>query len=167
MCWDLGVTQHDHNKGFITGRVVRLRPTTEDDLDLLASWFGDIAFIDHWAGAPLSRPEVAAKYIGRRRPEVESFVVLVGDAPIGYVQYWHAGAAEGGIDLILAPHARGHGYGPGAADALTHHLLHNLNWSRVTVDPAADNPRAIRAWAKAGFAPVHVDGDQLVMERRS
>jgi aminoglycoside 6'-N-acetyltransferase len=151
----------------IAGRVVRLRSATEEDLDLLAGWFGEVDFVDHWGGAPLSRPEVAAKYIGRRRPDVESFIVLAGGAPVGYAQYWQAAETEGGIDLILVPHARGRGYGPDAARALTDHLLHHLKWSRVTVDPAIDNPRAIRAWEKAGFQHVSARGEELVMERRS
>lgn len=149
------------------GRLVRLRPANEDDLDLLAGWFGDPSFIGHWAQTPLAREEVAAKYIGRRRPAVESFIVLAGDVPIGYTQYWFAGEAEGGIDLILDPLRRGQGYGPDAADALANHLLRDLHWTRVTADPAATDARAVRAWEKAGFRRVAQNGDELIMERRS
>lgn len=151
----------------VEGRLVRLRPSGERDLDLLAGWFGDPAFVDHWGETPLTRQQVAAKYIGRRRPDVESLVVLAGETPIGYAQYWHAGETEGGIDLILAPRSRGQGYGPDAADALANHLLHDLHWSRVTVDPMASNARAVRAWEKAGFRRIGQNGDELIMERRS
>jgi aminoglycoside 6'-N-acetyltransferase len=151
----------------VEGRLTRLRPVGEDDLDLLASWFGDPGFVEGWGEQPLSRAEVAAKYVGRRRPAVESYVVVAGDVPIGYAQYWPAGDAEGGIDMILVPHARGRGYGPDAAEALASHLLRNLHWSRVTVDPAAGNVRAVRAWEKSGFRPVGERGAELVMERRS
>ncbi|WP_344507015.1 GNAT family N-acetyltransferase [Dactylosporangium maewongense] len=154
----------DH--GILSGRMVRLRPVAEDDLDLLAGWFGDPGFIDHWGDTPLTREQVAAKYIGRRRPEVESFIVLTGDAPIGYAQYWHAGEFEGGIDLILEPHGRGRGYGPDAADTLARHLLQHLHWTRVTADPVATNARAIRAWEKAGFRRVGQHGEALIMERQ-
>ena len=136
------------------------------DLDLLAGWFGDPDFIDHWADTPLTRQQVAAKYIGRRRPDVESFIVLAGGTPIGYTQYWRAGATEGGIDLILEPRRRGRGYGPDAADALARHLLHQLRWTRVTADPAATNVRAVRGWEKAGFRRVGQSGEALIMERR-
>ncbi|MEV6847740.1 GNAT family N-acetyltransferase [Actinoplanes sp. NPDC051411] len=112
----------------------------------------------------IERDPIAGRLV---RPDVESFVVLAGDAPVGYAQYWHANQTEGGIDLILAPQARGRGYGPDAARALADHLLGDLKWSRVTVDPAADNRRAIRAWEKAGFQHVGADGEGLTMERRS
>jgi aminoglycoside 6'-N-acetyltransferase len=134
----------------IRGRVTSLRPVVPGDLELLAGWFGDPVFVEHWGGTPLSRDEVAAKYVGRRRPSVESFVVLSGEEPIGYAQHW----GGTGIDLILVPHAQGRGYGPDAADALTRHLLGELGWPRVTVDPEPGNARAIRAWEKAGFRPV-------------
>ncbi|WP_238011890.1 GNAT family protein [Dactylosporangium sp. AC04546] len=108
--------------------------------------------------------DLAAKYVGRRRPDVGSYVVLVGDVPIGYAQYWHAGTTEGGIDLILDPRWRGRGFGPDAADALANHVLRNLHWTRVTADPAATNARAVRAWEKAGFRRVGQNGDEFLMD---
>ncbi len=155
------------DRGVVEGRLVRLRPAREDDLDLLAGWFGDPAFVEHWGATALPREEVAAKYVGRRRPDVESFIILAVDVPIGYAQYWHAGETEGGIDLILAPRWHGRGHGPDAAAALATHLLRDRHWTRVTVDPAATNTRAIRAWEKAGFHPVKHHGDTLIMERRT
>ncbi|MGX6606504.1 GNAT family N-acetyltransferase [Micromonosporaceae bacterium Da 78-11] len=146
--------------------VGRLRPAGEDDLDLLAGWFGDPQFVEHWGGTPLTRPEVAEKYVGRRRPDVESFIVLAGEVPIGYAHYGYADRAKGGIDLIRVPSARGRGHGPDIADALARHLLDELGWTRVTVDPAAANVRAVRAWEKAGFRHVHRHGDEVLMERR-
>ena len=167
MWCNLEVAQQGRDQGVLGGCLVRLRPVNEEDLDLLAGWFGDPGFIDHWGETPLTRQEVAEKYVGRRRPDVESFVVLVADVPIGYAQYWHAGTAEGGIDLILDPRWRGRGFGPDAADALANHLLRNLHWTRVTADPVATNARAVRAWEKAGFHRVGQNGGELLMERRS
>ncbi|MEV0136520.1 hypothetical protein AB0H83_49865 [Dactylosporangium sp. NPDC050688] len=64
----------------VPGRgLVRLRPANEGDLDLLAGWFGDPSFIDRWGQTLLTRQEVAAKYVGRRRPDAESFIILAGD----------------------------------------------------------------------------------------
>ncbi|GAA2091210.1 hypothetical protein GCM10009759_15660 [Kitasatospora saccharophila] len=152
------------------GESTRLVPTREEDLDLLAGWFADPGFVEHWGGTPLPRAEVAAKYLGRRRPEVESFLVLAGGAPVGYAQYRRAGPDGGGIDLVLVPAARGRGLGPDAARALLAHLCGELGWRRVTVDPAAANVRAVRAWEKAGFRRVAGgDGDghgDLLMEYR-
>ena len=41
--------------------------------------------------------------------------------------------------------------GPDAARAMVRYLFEVLGWTRVTVDPYQNNPRAIRAWGKAGF----------------
>jgi aminoglycoside 6'-N-acetyltransferase len=144
-----------------------LRPVDEErDLALLAGWFADPAFVEHWGAIPLTREQVAVKYAGRRRPRVESFVVLAGEQPVGYAQYWSAPTAgEGGLDVVLIPEARGRGYGPRVAETLVAHLLGERGWTRVTVDPVVTNPRAVRAWEKAGFRPVRRDGDELIMER--
>jgi len=148
----------------LDGVLTRLIPTTEDDVDLLAQWFASPDFVEHWGGVPISRDEVAEKYVGRRRPRVESFLVLAQGTPVGYAQYWHAGVAEGGIDMVLAPEARGRALGPDAARALLAHLGGNLGWRRVTVDPVRGNVRAVRAWEKAGFRQVSSEAENLLME---
>ncbi|WEH40188.1 GNAT family N-acetyltransferase [Streptomyces sp. AM 2-1-1] len=152
----------------LDGVLTRLVPTTEDDVDLLAGWFATPAFFEHWDGVPKTRDEVAEKYVGRRRPRVESFLVRVRaeGTPVGYAQYWHGGAAEGGIDMVLGPAARGRGLGPDAARALLAHLVGDLGWRRVTVDPARGNTRAVRAWEKAGFQQVSSTDEHLLMEFR-
>lgn len=150
----------------ISGTSTRLVPTSEGDLDLLAGWFADPSFVEHWGRVPVSREEVAAKYVGRRRPEVESFLVLAREGPVGYAQYWQAGAAEGGLDMVLISEARGRGLGPDAARALVGHVCGTPGWTRVTVDPVATNLRAVRAWEKAGFRRVSGDGESLLLEYR-
>ncbi|MFE4869455.1 GNAT family N-acetyltransferase [Streptomyces sp. NPDC056682] len=107
----------------IEGELTRLVPVGEEDLDLLAGWFASSAFVEHWGGTPLARDEVAAKYVGRLRPQVESFLVLAGSGPVGYAQYSCTGGKDGGIDVLLIPEARGQGFGPDAAGALMAYLL--------------------------------------------
>ncbi|WP_137233355.1 GNAT family N-acetyltransferase [Streptomyces sp. BPSDS2] len=166
----------------LDGVLTRLVPTTEDDLDLLAGWFASPDFVAYWGGVPLSRDEVAEKYVGRRRPRVQSYLVLAEGAPVGYAQFWHADAAEdgteerteggmedgveGGIDLVLQPDAQGRGLGPDATRALLAHLGGKLGWRRVTVDPVRENVRAVRAWEKAGFRQVPSEIGELLLEFR-
>jgi len=97
-------------------------------------------------------------YTGRRRPEVEPFVIEADRAPIGYLQFWPGTERSGGIDLFLVPSARGHGLGPDAIRAAANFLLDQRGWTEVTVDPVVDNVRAIRAFKRAGFTP---EGQQL------
>lgn len=152
----------------IRGGRTSLRPATEADLDLLAGWFADPAFVEWWGGRPLPRAEVAEKYAGRRAPGVESYVVETGGEPIGYIQAWtDDGGASGGLDMVLVPARQGQGLGPDAGRALALELVAR-GWNPVTVDPALPNLRAIRAWEKAGFAvegewPDHPDGPALRM----
>lgn len=148
----------------LDGVLTRLVPTAEEDVDLLARWFACPDFVEHWGAVPISRDEVAEKYVGRRRPRVESFLVLAQGTPVGYAQYWHADGTEGGIDMVLAPDARGRGLGPDAARALLAHVGGTLGWRRVTVDPERGNVRAVRAWEKAGFRQVSGEAEGLLME---
>jgi aminoglycoside 6'-N-acetyltransferase len=153
----------------IAGRHTRLRLASDDDLDLLAAWFADPAFVQWWGGKPLAREHVADEYIGRRRPSVESMIIEAGEQPVGYIQYW-TGEEEGsgGIDVVLVPEAQGRGLGPDAVRALAEHLRLEEGWRRVTVDPSVENRKAIRAFMKAGFVaesewPDHADGPALLM----
>jgi aminoglycoside 6'-N-acetyltransferase len=157
----------------IRGHRVRLRPTGEGDLELLLQWFRDPEVYRWWGGRPRTRAEVQEKYLGRRRPRVESYVVEADGEPVGYIQS-HTGFApyhppgEGGIDMFVAPHVRRRGVGVDAARTLAQHLLRECGWRRVTVDPAKDNPRALAFWRAAGFRHVgdrdDVDGPAELLE---
>jgi aminoglycoside 6'-N-acetyltransferase len=134
------------------GRLTQVRPATEDDADLLAAWHADPDVSRYWDGETFARAEMLERL---RRPDVEAYVIEAKGAPIGYVQAWwdEGEPRRGGIDMFLIPPARGRGFGPDAARALTESLLAS-GWSRVTVDPYAWNEAAIRAWRRAGFVEV-------------
>ena len=53
--------------------------------------------------------------------------------------------------MFVAPRARRRGFGRDAAGTLVRHLLSERGWHRVTVDPAKNNPRALRFWRECGF----------------
>jgi aminoglycoside 6'-N-acetyltransferase len=136
----------------IRGERTVLRPATDDDLDLLVGWLADPEVYRWWEGRPLSREEVADMYTGRKKPEVEPFVVEADGAPVGYLQCWQGTESSGGIDMFLVPEARGRGFGHDAARAASRFLLDRRGWTEVTVDPMVDNIRAIRAFERAGFS---------------
>jgi aminoglycoside 6'-N-acetyltransferase len=66
-------------------------------------------------------------------------------------QYRHAN-----MDIYLDPAVHGQGLGPDAVRTLAHHLFTVQGHHRITIDPAADNVAAIRAYEKVGFRPVGV-----------
>ncbi len=161
----------DHPHPVLEEADLRLRPSTEDDLDQLARWFTDPGVFRWWGGRPLSREEVAAKYTGRRCPRVESFVIEFAGQQIGYIQYHLEGPGQAGLDMMLLPEFRGRSLGPKAARMLLAHLASARGWTDITVDPALENGRAIRGWEKAGFVidsewPDHPDGPALLMRLR-
>lgn len=145
------MTPMDHRHPTLELEGLRLRPSTPGDLDLLASWFATPEVYRWWGGRPLLRDEVAAKYVGRRCPQVESYIIELHEQPVGYIQYHLEGPGDAGLDMMLVPTARDRGLGPRAARLLTGHLARDRGWDDITVDPAQDNPRAVRAWQKAGF----------------
>lgn len=146
----------------IRGTDVGLRPTIADDLDLLASWFTRPDVVKYWGDEPLSRDEVAEKYVGRRRPAVECFVVQTGTTPVGLIQYWVDDHHDnrGGIDMVLLEEHRRHGLGRAAAHALVTFLLDTLHWSSITVDPDDWNGDAKAFWTAVGFEPIRLVADE-------
>jgi aminoglycoside 6'-N-acetyltransferase len=159
---------HSHSHPILEQGQLILRPADDSDLDLLATWFAEPEIYRWWGGRALSRAEVARKYTGRRCPQVESYIVEHTGTPIGYIQYHLEGPGQAGLDMMLLPEFRGHGFGPEAARILVAHLRQARGWTDITVDPAQDNARAIRGWQKAGFTvdrkwDDHPQGPALLM----
>jgi aminoglycoside 6'-N-acetyltransferase len=135
----------------IAGELVELRPARPDDLELLVGWLHDPEVYRWWGGHPVPEEEIRQKYTGARSPRVRSYIIERDRVPVGYAQSWRAGELSGGIDMFLAPDARGRGLGTDAARALADHLTYVEGWRRVTVDPEEDNARALHMWRRAGF----------------
>ena len=120
---------------------------------------GDTAVI----GAILSEPEVA-RWWGPFDPDTafdeleSSFVIVVEGEVAGWLlyeeedwwQYRHAA-----FDIALTSALHGRGYGQEALRVLIRHFIARGH-HRFTIDPAADNARAIRTYAALGFKPVGV-----------
>lgn len=132
---------------------VHLRRTSPGDFKILRSLFDDPAFHDWGGPGRLPDDGVRRKYLGLRFPDVECFIVLVGDQAVGLGQI-HAGPdSGGGMDLILLPSARGQGIGRTAVAKLTHQARVEREWVRITVDPDLQNEAGIRFWRSVGFTP--------------
>jgi aminoglycoside 6'-N-acetyltransferase len=138
------------------GRLTEVRPATDDDADLLVAWHADPDVSRYWDDETFTREQLLERL---RRPDVDAYVVEAGGSPVGYIQAWWEDdePRSGGIDMFLVPSARGRGYGPDAARALTESLLAS-GWTRVTVDPYVSNEPAIRAWRRAGFVELERHG---------
>jgi len=137
------------------GRSVTLRPVTSADAPTLAAILAEPAVARWWGTFDLARVE--ADLTSGSDPDEEGFVIVAAGEVVGYIQaveepepdFRHAG-----IDLFLATAAQGRGLGPDAVRTLAVHLLDDRGHHRLTIDPAADNAAAIRAYSKVGFRPV-------------
>jgi aminoglycoside 6'-N-acetyltransferase len=138
----------------LRGERVVLRPVRDDDLAPLlamltepgvAHWFGrwDAARVRRDLLAPQDDEAVLAI-------EVEGAVagmLLVGEETMP--DYRHAS-----LDIALAGAHQGGGVGPEAMRLAIEHMIEVRGHHRFTLDPAAANERAIRAYAAVGFRPV-------------
>jgi aminoglycoside 6'-N-acetyltransferase len=130
----------------VRGRLTTLRPAGADDVDRLVAWHADPEIARYWDNEIFTRAEMAERLA---RPDVEAWIVVEDDEPVGYLQ-----VHPDGLDMFLVPGARGRGLGPDAARAMALHLVEARGRARVTVDPYVWNAGAVRAWERAGFAEV-------------
>lgn len=94
-------------------------------------------------------------------PGETSFAVLTAAdrEVIGFIQATEElepGYRHAGIDLFVATDHQGRGVGPEAIRLIAHWLIDERGHHRITIDPAAANGQAIRAYEKVGFRRVGV-----------
>jgi aminoglycoside 6'-N-acetyltransferase len=88
-----------------------------------------------------------------------TFVIEVDGEVIGAAQFSEVDDPmyrSAGIDLYLTTPRQGQGLGSEAVRVLARYLIEERGHHRLTIDPAADNAAAIRAYEKVGFRPVGV-----------
>ena len=140
----------------LRGRHVTLRPTTLADAPALAAILAEPDVARWWGTFDLDR--VVAELVDGD-PEESPFVIEHGGEILGYIQAVEEEEPDfrqAGIDLFLRTDAQGRGLGPDAIRTLAIELIDGRGHHRLTIDPVADNVRAIAAYAKLGFKPVGV-----------
>jgi aminoglycoside 6'-N-acetyltransferase len=92
-------------------------------------------------------------------PQSTRWTIEVDGAIAGLIQFWEEPEPRyrhAGIDLFLDPALHRRGLGTEAVRRVVRHLIDERGHHRITIDPAAANTAAIRAYGKAGFRPVGV-----------
>ena len=129
-----------------------LRPPVEtDEADLLR--IHTTLEVLRWWGAP------DAGFPWDDDPDSTRLVIVVDGAVAGLIQYWEQEEPRyrhATIDLFLEPALHGRGIGTEAVRRVVRLLIYDRGHHRITIDPAAGNAAAIRAYEKAGFRPVGV-----------
>jgi aminoglycoside 6'-N-acetyltransferase len=136
----------------LTGKQVTLRPVGAEDEAKLMEIFSDPE-VARWWGDPAKSVRDTMEI-----PEGEShFLIELDGEAIGYIQsyeeddpmYRHAS-----IDISVRADWQGKGLGPDAIITLARFLIERHGHHRLTIDPAAHNTRAIKAYERVGFKPV-------------
>jgi aminoglycoside 6'-N-acetyltransferase len=138
------------------GERVSLRPIRPSDRESLLEVLRDPSVVAIWdtRGAEVSVEEILAGDAGWTPWAIEVDGELAGSIQAAEEQdgdYRHAG-----IDIFLHSRFQGRGLGTDAVRTLARYLLEVRGHHRLTIDPAADNARAIRTYEKVGFKPVGV-----------
>lgn len=154
----------------------QFRSFTAADLPLMATWLVR-PHVREWWGDPEEQLALVASDLDH--PDMDQFLVLAGGRPFAYIQcyrlgVWNEGfgpqpAGTRGIDQSIGePDMLGRGHGSAFVRQFSDDLLAR-GVPRVVTDPDPDNPRAIRAYEKAGFRRDRVvdtpDGPALLMVR--
>ena len=137
----------------LRGPRLALRRGMPEDAGTLTAILGEPEVARWWGNSDAD--EVAEHFVDRDG----AFVIDVDGRVIGAIQceeeedpmYRHAG-----IDLFISSSHWGHGYGSEAVRTLARHLFTDRAHHRLSIDPAADNERAIRTYEAVGFRRVGV-----------
>jgi aminoglycoside 6'-N-acetyltransferase len=144
----------------LAGTGVRLRPVLPEDVPVLAAILAEPSVARWWPGYDEARVE---EELLTADAETTVWVIealldpSAGPEVVGAIEAWEEPNEEyrhAGIDLFLAPAAQGRRLGPGAVRVVARWLIGVRGHHRLTIDPAADNERAIRAYTALGFRPV-------------
>jgi aminoglycoside 6'-N-acetyltransferase len=137
----------------LKGERVLLRPGRPEDADALVRIRKEPEIVRRWGTADIE--EVNEGFVAND----EGFVVEVDGEVIGAIQYGEENDPmyrHASVDIFLATSWHGQGLGTEAIRVLAHHLFEERGHHRLTIDPAADNVAAIRAYERAGFRRVGI-----------
>ena len=136
----------------LAGERVTLRPVDEADVEALVAVV-ERDGVREWWGTDASRDETRDAL----RSDGAAFAIVVVGALAGWlgvVEELTANYRSAGLDIVLAPEHQDRGLGPEALRLAGRWLVGDRGHHRLSIDPAACNERAIRAYAAVGFKPV-------------
>lgn len=159
----------------MTEAAVGFRPMTASDIPRVLDWLRQPHVSEWWPWDGVMQGELTR---GLKAPWMRYFILTLGGEPFGFLQVYdiwkeHAcagayedAAASGpyddqpagtlGIDQFIGrTDLLGQGYGSAAVRQMVDELLAS-GAPRVVTDPDPGNPRAIRAYEKAGFRKVDI-----------
>ena len=140
----------------LDGRAVHLRPAEPDDGPTFAAILRDRTVHARWQSAD---PDAEGRGLAEQADGDAVWAIEADGQVVGLIQATEETDPQyrhGGIDIVLVEGAQGRGLGSDAVRTVATWLIRDRGHHRLTIDPAADNARAIAAYARVGFRPVGI-----------
>jgi aminoglycoside 6'-N-acetyltransferase len=138
----------------LRGERVLLRPGRREDVARLVEIRNEPG-VTRWWGSVDIEEEITEEFIDSEN----AFVIEVEGEVVGAIQYHEENEPmyrHAGMDIYLTASRHGQGLGTEALRVLARYLFEERGHHRLTIDPAADNAGAIRAYEKLGFRRVGI-----------
>lgn len=139
----------------LIGPRLRVRPLVEADHEALRAVLADPT-VARWWGT--DEPDAALAEVAGQDGHA-TLVIDVDGVVAGAIMVAEETDPDyrrAGIDIFLASAYQGRGFGTEAIRVLARYLFEERGHHRLTIDPAADNERAIRAYESVGFRRVGI-----------
>jgi aminoglycoside 6'-N-acetyltransferase len=136
---------------------VRLRAWRGEDFGRLAEILSEPSVARWWN--PGEPRQLAEAWLADEGQGTSTYVIEHEGRVVGSVQVSEEDDPDyrsAGIDIFLADEGQARGLGPDAIRTLARWLFTVRGHHRLTIDPAAANERAIRAYRKVGFRPIGI-----------
>jgi aminoglycoside 6'-N-acetyltransferase len=141
----------------LTGRRVRLRPLRAADAGRLEVILREPDVVAWWGGYEPDVKRIVREILADT--DVVALAIDLEGEVVGLIQYEEENTPDyrhAAIDVFLATDWQGRGVGTEALRVLARYLFEERGHHRLTIDPAAANERAIRAYERVGFRRVGV-----------
>jgi len=138
----------------LQGKQVVLRPGAAGDVPRRLAILREAEVAARW-GSHWSEDDVVKEFVEADNASV----IAVDDEVIGAIQFDEENDPmhrHAGIDVFITAPRHGQGLGSDAVRTLARFLIEERGHHRLTIDPAVDNERAIRAYRRVGFREVGV-----------
>ena len=154
---ELQTPQRSGGAAILRGERALLRAVRAEDADRLEEILREPEVSRWWGGSDADARRIAAEILEDR--EAVPLAIEANGELIGLIQYQEENTPDyrhASIDIFLATASQGQGLGSEALHLLARYLVDERGHHRLTIDPAAANKRAIRAYERLGFRPVGV-----------
>jgi aminoglycoside 6'-N-acetyltransferase len=137
----------------LRGKRVLLRPGRPEDAEKLLQIRNEPEVLRWWGNVDIE--EIREEFI-----DLDNACVIETDGEVvGAIQFHEESDPiyrHAGMDIYLTTSRHGEGLGIEALRVLARYLFEDRGHHRLTIDPAADNAAAIRAYERVGFRRVGI-----------